>query len=231
MLNKALRRRESLWSSSAPGNTLLLDTDVVIDTMLYIWLNPVQAGLVTKVDDWNHLQILPKNWGKSMRFKRPDFFQVTGDSERFPKFIEIVPMPPKMFSHLSLIEVIAYFEKRIADEELRIRNELKKKKGTKVMGMDSCYRQSPFSSPKAGIPMYTRNPRFSGTKVNVISSAIEGMTSFWRIYKKRLEEFRKGSKTNFPAGTIMMRERFGCSFEKLGRGDPHQPNYVCFQFV
>ena len=56
VLNKTLGRRESLWSSNSPGNTVLLVTETVEKTMLYIWLNPVEAGLVSSVKKWKQCE-------------------------------------------------------------------------------------------------------------------------------------------------------------------------------
>ena len=164
-----------------------------------------------------------------MRFKRPDFFREKGESKKYPKFIEFTPKAPAMFSHLPTNEVIAYFEKRIADEETRIRKERKDAKKT-FMGMTKCFEQSPFSTPKTSRPMTTINPRFSATIIKNIRLAVEGMKAFWRAYKKRLDGFRKGSKARFPAGTIQIAHRYSVKCADLGRGDPHSPAYAPFAF-
>lgn len=231
VLNQALGRRESLWSSSAPGNTLLLDTEEIVKTMLYIWLNPVKAGLVSSVKEWKHLKIMPHHWGKKMRFKRPDFFRAQGENKKYPEYIEFMPMPPAMFQHLPLEEVIAYFEKRIEAEEKRILSERKKAGKPKALGMEKCFKQSAFSTPKKSVPMYARNPRFASTRAEAIALAVEAMKSFWRQYKKRLEALKKGLKVRFPSGTVRMKEIFKIKCDAVGRGDPHQPRYSPFEFV
>jgi len=228
VLNKTLNRRESLWSSSSPGNTLLLDTEAVVKAMLYIWMNPVKAGLVSSVKKWRHLQILPENWGKPMQFKRPDFFRAKGEHKKYPANIQVTPMPPSMFAHLPLAEVITYFEKRIEQEEKRIRRERKAAGKETFLGMKVCFAQNPFSTPKKSVSMRSRNPRFASTIADAISLAVEGMKSFWRRYKIRLEGFRKGSKAMFPSGTIAMR-MLGAKCAELGRVDPHCPVYAPFQ--
>ncbi len=229
-INKSLNRRESLWASASPGNTLLLDTEVIVKTMLYIWLNPVEAGLVSKVEEWEHFQILPKHWGKPMRFKRPDLYAANGDDKKIPEYIEITPMPPRIFPDLSLEDVIAHFERRINEEEQRIFAERKTKGKAKVLGMAYCFKQNPFSAPKKSVPMYSRNPRFSASKVETVVLAVQRMRSFWRAYRKRFQAFKGGVKVKFPPGAIMMRDRFGMVCAKLGREDPHCPIYAPFQF-
>ena len=61
-------------------------------------MNAVQAGLVSKVEDWDNLKILPTDWRKPLRFTRPDYFSKKGNDKKYPEFIEITPMPPKVFA-------------------------------------------------------------------------------------------------------------------------------------
>ncbi len=204
VVNRALNRRESLWSSSASGNTLLLDTDTVINAMVYGWLNHFQAGLVAKVCDWGHLQILPSDWGTIMTFKRPAFFKAKGEDQNYPETIEFKPMPPSMFERLALPEVIAFFEKKIEQGENRIREERKKEGKPKAMGMKKCFALNPFSCPEELSPRSLRNPRFASAVVASVAMAVEGMKAFWREYKAKLEAFRQGSKAKFPSGTVRM---------------------------
>lgn len=226
VINKRLERRESLWSSSAPGDTVLLDTQKVIDTMLYIWLNPVAAGLVSKVQHWKHFCILPRHWGKKMRFKQPDYFRKRKNSDHLPEFIEFTPMPPAMFDHLPLDEVIAMFEGWIKEGEKRIRAERKKKHGEKnIIGMKACFEQSHFATPETPAKRNALNPRFSSTCVKKIAAAIVAMRTFWRVYKKRWEGFLEGSTARFPAGTVSMVLRFNRPCCNLGNADPHLPSY------
>ena len=132
IMNKKLGRRENFWSSNEPGNTWLLDTPKIVETLLYIWLNPVRAGLVERVAQWDQFQILPKHWGKTMRFYRPDYFRDTDPN--IPEFIEFIPQPPPGFEYYPLEEVVAFFEKRIAEEEeaLMIARRKKNKKVIKT---------------------------------------------------------------------------------------------------
>ena len=204
VVNKFRKRRENLWAPGNGGNTWLLDTGKIADTMLYIWLNPVKAGLVERVDHWDHFQILPKHWGKTMRFKRPDYFR-EGDPDK-PEFIEYTPMPPKAFSHLPLEKVITHFETLIREGEKRLLVERRKKKKT-IKGMERCYTFNPESRPRKNAPMSTLNPKFSSNEPTFIEAAITGLKSFLRIYKRRMEDLKKGNRMAFPAGTLQIVER------------------------
>ena len=225
--NKELNRRENVWSAHAPGDTVLLDTEKVGDTMVYIWLNPVAAGLVERVEHWDHFQILPKHWGKVMRFKCPDDFREGNPT--LPEFIEFTPMPPPGFDHLPLEEVVAYFEKRIEAEEERYMI-ARRKKNKKVLGMEKCYDISPNANPAKSVSMFTRNPKFSSTFPERIVNAIEALRSFRRLYKKRLEGLKNNSKDLFPAGTIQIKNLLCIDCLPVW-DDPHLRPYAPFELT
>ena len=201
VLNRAHQRQDSLWSGSEPGNTWLLDTKALIDAMIYIWLNPVRAGLVERVMHWDHFKIMPGDWGEILRFKRPDYFR-DGDPNK-PEYLEIIAQPPAPLAHIPLEELVPYFEKRIAEEEEACMI-ARRKKNKKVIGMEKCYVLKPTSAPKTKAVMYTRNPRFSSTIPKLIVNAIESLKAFWGQYKRRLEDLKKGSRESFPAGTVKL---------------------------
>ena len=216
VMNKRLQRRESLWSTHAPGDTLLLDTEAVVDALIYTWLNPVVAGLVDRVSEWDHFVILPQHWGKKMRFKRPDYF--TDDS--LPEYIEFTPMPPGGFEDTP--ETRTFFETRLREAEDEVLSKRGKKKS---LGMKRCYRVSPFATPKKSEPMYKRNPRFKTRNKELASHAIACLRHFWNTYQACRRAFSRGFEVNFPSGTLNLREQFGVPCIDLLSVDPHAPRY------
>ena len=44
--NHNLKRRDSLWDGRPFGDTVLLDRDCIERQLIYLWCNPVEAGLV-----------------------------------------------------------------------------------------------------------------------------------------------------------------------------------------
>ncbi len=221
ILNKKLVRRENFWNSSEPGNTWLLDTQKIVYTLIYICLNPVRAGLVERVEQWDHFQILPKHWGKPMRFKRPDYFRERDPDK--PEYLTFIPEPPPGFEKYPLEEVVAFFEKLIAEGEEALMIARRKKK-KKVIGMKKCYDLNPNSSPRKTTKMFTRNPRFSSTKPDFLEAAIESLKGFWRVYKMRIEGIKEGSRDCFPAGTIQIVERLNLDCLPILK-DPALMNY------
>ena len=58
-------------TESAYGDTDLVGAATTWWELLYIWLNPVKAGLVDKVRDWPGFMLLPDDWGKTRVAHRP----------------------------------------------------------------------------------------------------------------------------------------------------------------
>ena len=194
--NLQLGRRENIWAPGQPGDMVVLDLEKIIERVLYIALQPVAAGCVERVGDWTGFQILPRDWGKPMRFERPDLC-----GPNMPEFVEFTPMPPPGFEHLPLEDVIEFFEALIAREEKRYA----KKRQREVLGIEVCEATSPFYTPNTKAPMRTLNPRFCTTDRNLLVRALRRQRQFRNDHRASLNEFRKGRRAvMFPAGTLQM---------------------------
>lgn len=210
--NLQLNRRENIWAPQAPGDMVVLDLEKTIQRVLYIALQPVAAGCVERVEDWTGFQILPRHWGKPMRFERPE--QCGPD---MPEFVEFTPMPPPGFDHLPLAQVIAFFEDLIAREEKRI---AKERRGP-VQGIDVCEATSPFYTPKTAAPMRTLNPRFCTSNPTMLIRALEHQRRFLGEHRASLNDFRGGDRdVTFPAGTLQMVRLSGATCVFCGPDHP-----------
>ncbi len=212
--NLQLKRRENLWSAGEPGDMAVLDLEEIVDRVLYIAMQPVAAGLVEKVEDWTGFQILPRHWGKTMSFDRPD---LCGDD--MPATVEFTPMPPPGFEKFPLEDVIKFFEHLISEKE---KSYAKKRKGP-VLGIEICEAMNPFYSPKTPAPMRTLNPRFCGSDRKLIIRAIIRQKRFNGLHRASRLAFRKGSRSVvFPAGTVQMAGLAGVSCRGCVPGHPMQ---------
>ncbi len=63
------RAHRLLLGAGVYGDTVLLDDDCIDNKLLYIWLNPVRAGLVERAEDWPGFKILPRHWGETIRIE------------------------------------------------------------------------------------------------------------------------------------------------------------------
>jgi len=194
--NLQLNRRENLWASGQPGDMTILDLDTIIERVLYVALQPVAAGCVERADEWTGFKILPRDWGKPMRFERPEWCGRT-----MPEYVEFTPMPPPGFDHLPLEQVIAFFEDLIAREEKRYAQ----KRVGPVLGIEYCEAIDPFSTPRTPAPMRTLNPRFSTSDPKLLIRALQRQRQFRGEHRFALAGLQAGQRdVVFPAGTVKM---------------------------
>lgn len=210
--NLQVGHRENLWAPGAPGDMVVIGLDDIIRTVLYVCLQPVAAGCVERVGDWTGFQILPRHWGKPMRFRRPE---LCGDD--MPEFVEFVPMPPPGFEHLPLEEVIAFFEHQIRRAEKRY---AKNRKG-QVQGIAYCEAISPFFTPSTESPMGKLNPKFACQDPRKLMLALRRQWQFQREHRLARMCFRQGDRSVlFPAGTLKMVTLSGALCAAATPGDP-----------
>ena len=208
--NLQLNRRENLWAPGQPGDMVVLDLLTTIQRVVYVALQAVAAGCVERVGDWTGFQILPRHWGKPMRFERPEQC-----GPNMPEFVEFTPMPPPGFDHLPLSDVIEFFEALIALEEERYA----KKRRREVLGIEVCEAISPFYTPKTPAPMRTLNPHFCTSDPKLLFRALERQRKFRNAHRANRLRLNKGEKgVMFPAGTIQM-ARLGVPCK------PYEPNH------
>ncbi len=215
--NLQLGRRENLWSSSQPGDMVLLDVESVVRKIVYVAVQAVKANCVEHAGEWTGFQILPRDWGKPMRFKRPEFC-----GPEMPEFVEFTPMPPPSFRHLPLPDVIAFFEDLIAKEEKRIAS----KRTSPVLGIEYCEAISPFSFPATDSEMRVLNPKFSCSDKVRLFRALNRQRRFTQRHRFARTRFRDGEKdVVFPAGTLQMRCQSGARCAPYCEDDPrHSSN-------
>lgn len=65
------------------------------------------------------------------------------------------------------------------------------------------------NTPKKTVAMFTRNPRFASTCPERIVNAIDELKGFWRLYKRRLEDLKKGCREKWPAGALKLPSLIG----------------------
>jgi len=194
--NLQLNRRENIWAPGEPGDMAVLDIEKIIERVLYVALQPVAAGCVERAEEWTGFQILPRHWGKPVRFERPALC-----GPNMPEFVEFTPMPPPGFKHLPLEDVIAFFEDLIAREEKRYA----KKRCRAVLGIEVCEATSPFYTPKTAAPMRTLNPRFCTSDPRLLVRALQRQRQFRGEHRAGLNSLRRGERNVvFPAGTVKM---------------------------
>lgn len=196
--NFNLKRRDSLWDGRPFGDTVLLDRDAIERKLLYVWLNPVSAGLVHRAEDWPGFKILPRHWGKTFKIKRPDGYH----GRRSPEHVELTPMPPPGYDDMSLEEVREHFENLLRQAEDEIHSQRRKKK---VKGAIRICRTNPFSCPGTPAPMGGLSPRFATTDGDLLRRATALYDNFRNTYQRQRLKWLKGKRVQFPCGTVQLK--------------------------
>ena len=201
--NLELDKRDKLWSSSRLNDMAVLDAAKALEQVLYVALQAVAAGLIERGGEREGFMVLPRHWGKPMRFHRHKYC-----ADDMPETVEFTPMPPPGFEHLELQEAIDFFENLIAEKELEYK---KRRKGAPVLGIDVVASRNPFWTPSTPSPMGQLNPTFTSSDPVRIRKAIERIKEFNKWHRQALTEFRKGKRNvEFPAGTVQMSRLAGC---------------------
>lgn len=196
--NYYLKRRDSLWDGRPFGDTVLLNRETIERKLLYIWLNPVEAGLVRRAEDWPGFKILPRDWGKTFRIKSPDGYY----GRDTPEYVDFTPMPPPGFEDMSLEQVREHFETLLKEAEDEI---YKKRSKKKVKGALKVCQINPFSCPRTPSSFRELSPRFACKDGETLRSAIKRYKDFLADYQRQRLKWMKGKKVEFPCGTVQLK--------------------------
>ncbi len=206
--NRHLNRTGSLWDGRPYGDTYILQQESIEEKLLYIWLNPVKAGLVQRAEDWPGFKILPRHWGKTLTIPVPEQADYYGRYS--PEVVEFTPQPPPGYRDMPIEEAREYFEELLRDAEDEF---LKQYSAQAFAGPKKVRSVDPTSRP-SNDDIYAHNhngPRFAAKDAELIERAKARYEQFLRDYEKRRQRWVKG-QTNicFPAGTVWFRKCTPC---------------------
>ncbi len=206
--NRDLSRKGHFWESGSYNDTVLLDRDAIERKLLYIWLNPVRAGLVERAEDWPGFKILPKDWGKTMRVEKPERFY----GRRTPDEVEFTPQPPPEFDDMELEEVREHFQKLLREAEDEI---IERRQNAKIpfCGPTIVRAKDPMESPIEPEPLRSSVPRFATKDAGLRAAARDIYRTFCDRYESCRERWinnrgkptKKRKRVTFPAGTVQLR--------------------------
>lgn len=210
--NLQLDTREQMWGVSRPGDMLILDMDSIVESLLYISLQPVAAGCVERCSDWTGLIILPRHWGSELTFQRP-----AECGPEMPETVSITPLPPPGLDHLPLDQAIGFAESLIERQEDRLAS----KRKIPVLGIEYCEAINPMHTPKTKAPIGKLNPKFRCKDLKKLFRALARERSLRREHGVALREFCSGNRdVEFPFGTIQMVRVAGARMKAPDVNDP-----------
>ena len=193
-------RRESLWAPGSYSAVRLVDSEDIHQKLLYLYLNPVSAGLVRSLADWPGAKSLPGDCGRSCLIERPRwFFRRKGD------------VPPECA--LTLVAPAGVDVQRLERERVEIETELRRRhrqRGWRFLGARRVTQQSPNASPSNPEPTRRLNPSIAAGDRWRRIEALQQWKAFLGAYREAWRAFCSGQRgVRFPPGTYWMRVRFG----------------------
>ena len=204
--NRDLGREEHFWGSGPFNDTVLLDRDAIERKLIYIWTNPVRAGLVKRAEDWPGFKILPKDWGTKIRVDKPERFY----GRRNPDVVEFTPQPPPGYDDMSLEEVREHFQNLLEEAEDKLNAALEEEK-RHFAGVATVEAVDPMSQPSTEETKTRHIPRFASKDFELRSAA----RAIYRDFVDRYETCRQRwlnsrkkkhpKRVQFPAGTVQLR--------------------------
>jgi REP element-mobilizing transposase RayT len=206
-INARLGRWEALWAQGSYSAVRLVDLDDIVAKMVYVYTNPVSAGLVVTARDWPGARSLPGDLAKpAQKIERPaGYFRASGS---VPEFAELeLHIPHELESTEGGPVALLQAAVRHREKEIQ-RNRGDKRQG--FLGVRRVLEQSPFGHPVSRDPRRNLNPRIAARDKWRRIEALARLKQFVTAYRKALHRFLQGDRSVlFPDGTYWMRVRFG----------------------
>jgi putative transposase len=204
----ALRGRwESFWSPEQTSCVELVNSEDVLDKMVYAITNPVKDYLVDKVSHWPGLDCLtPIRLDEPLVARKPRrFFR---DGTGLPDVEELRFVRPPGFENLDHDAWVALLRDRIADVERAAAAE-RSRTGRRVLGRKTILRQHWNDSPGSREPRRQLSPRVAAKSKWARVEALARNRDFIQAYRDARDALLRGVDTCFPAGTYWLRRFAG----------------------
>jgi REP element-mobilizing transposase RayT len=187
-VNCSIGRWESLWDRDSFSAVRLESRESIVEKMVYVLANPVEAGLVRHGKQW------PGLWsnerllrGEGLTLERPkDFFRANGP---LPSVARLQLHPPPGFVHDDGFVDDVLEELRRAED--RAAAELGKQ-GRSFLGVARVLAQKPYARPTPGEPRRTLNPRVACRNKWRRIEALLRLREFARAHREALDAWRAG---------------------------------------
>jgi hypothetical protein len=202
----ALRGRfENFWSSEHASVVRLVQSDDILEKMIYALTNPVKDPLVEHVREWPGVNSYGATAdGTALTATRPaHFFRKDGT---MPEAATLTIARPQGFEKMSAKEFAALIKARVAAAEKSAAAD-RRAKGINVLGRERILKQDWRARPKSAEPHFKLSPRIAAKNKWARIEAITRNMDFLAAYFAAKDEFRKGSRdVVFPAGTWWLRK-------------------------
>jgi hypothetical protein len=205
-VNVELGRWESFWAPGSYSCVALVDRGDVVGKLVYVFTNPVAAGLVGTHEQWPGARSLLTDMdGDPEIVCRPEgFFREKG---LVPETATLQMVSPPAFDQASS-ECSASVRSRIVEREREIQQRAAQQ-GRRFLGVRELLAQLPHSRPDTREPRGGLDPRLACRDKWRRIEALQRLKDFLEAYREAWKRFVGGDRaTVFPFGTYGMRVRF-----------------------
>ena len=177
-----------------------------MSALVYVATNSVKDGLVPDYRKWPGLCSRPRDWLSNERsVARPTlFFNAKNPEHAQINYQFTIPL---QFADRTPEHFARDVEALIRDKQTAIRAT---RTGKPFLGVNSVLAVDPFDSPTTQRPRGKRNPTVkAGGDAVAYNLARKAVRTFRDAYRIAWRMFCDGARVVFPAGTLLMRKRYG----------------------
>lgn len=206
-INAYRGRSEALWGPDTYSRVELDSAEDAFRKLLYIYANPVQAGLVARSREWPGAMTEPLPRGAyRVSVERPAAFFTRRSS--LPERATLRVTPPPALREVEAGELGRQLRAEVRRKEREVARRLRQE-GRKVVGARRIYCQRPTRSPRTDAGKYGSKPTIAAVDRWRRQELLERDRYWLEQYEIALERHMAGDSTVvFPYGT-WWRWRFG----------------------
>jgi REP element-mobilizing transposase RayT len=212
-LNAYHGRWENFWAPSSYSLVELVDADAVLDKIVYVLTNPVEAGLVAHGAQWPGVRLSPRRIGQSKNIKRPKFF--FRQQGPVPSLAALTVAKPPAFADETDEAFVRRVEAAVEAREKAIRERFARE-GRKFLGRKKVLSQKVHDRPANAEPRQGLNPAVASPNKWKRIEALQVHKQFVQEYRAALAQFCRGVRdVLFPEGTYWLRLHSGVAVAAL----------------
>jgi REP element-mobilizing transposase RayT len=200
-VNSSLGRWEAFWERDSYSAVRLETPEAVVEKMVYVLANPVEAGLVRRGSEWPGLWSDPRQIGSAgVEIERPkEFFRANGPLPPVAR-LQLHP-PPGVEADAFVPDLVGQLHQAEDRAAAKLAAE-----GRTFLGVARVLAQKPYGRPAPGEPRRTLSPRVAAKNKWKRIEALLSLAEFRSTYRKALAAWRAGVRDAvFPPGTWLMR--------------------------
>jgi REP element-mobilizing transposase RayT len=202
---------ESFWDPVPYHDLRLLEDVDVVAKSAYVLTNPVDAGLVRRIDEWGGPTSWNLDYGQEIEIERPAFFF----RDRMPSKVKIRLSRPAICPELSDDELRSVIRDAARERETELVGRVLRAGGS-FLGMPRVLRQARNASPISREPRRGIRPLVAGRSRWARAAALEDQRLFWQRHREACDLWRGGNRgVVFPYGTYLMERRFRVCVEDI----------------